>query len=470
MSAGRTSLPLAARVLDLLAVVLVLLAVTLALWGGFRTEIAGVRISMTTWGRPAVLALLLAALRHWRWPSPALPFIASRAVVGWWRSPAARAVWPIFLATRLGVLAVGLLAVVAIGYPSADGAPMRLYDSELANLPVRYDAGWYYDIAEHGYRIQTHRTDLQQNFAFFPAFPLAMRYVGLIVGRDPILAGMLISLGAFLWALVYFYRLSRQWLDDAGAATAVALLATYPFAVFYSAPYSESLFLLAIVGAWFHYGRAEWWQAALWGLLAGLTRPNGCFLSVPLGLMALAPLWREGRLQRPAAGWLSIADRLAVAATPGIGMLIYSAFVYDLTGDPLQWAKLHAAWGRTYVALPEFVSRQAETVANLGLYGVVATRTPEFLNATGVIFALATVWLVFRRLGVPAALLIVLTVLPPLASGGFLSMGRVTSTLFPCFVALAAAVPARHRTAWITGFAVFQAFNAVMFFTWRPVF
>ena len=55
-------------------------------------------------------------------------------------------------------------------------------------------------------------------------------------------------------------------------------------------------------------------------------------------------------------------------------------------------------------------------------------------------------------------------------SGGMLSMGRVTSVLFPVFLWLGAAVPARHRVAWITAFALFQSFAAVLFFTWRPLF
>jgi hypothetical protein len=57
-----------------------------------------------------------------------------------------------------------------------------------------------------------------------------------------------------------------------------------------------------------------------------------------------------------------------------------------------------------------------------------------------------------------------------MAAGGLLSMGRVTSTLFPVFLWLGAAVPAHHRTGWITLFACLQGFVAVMFFTWRPMF
>lgn len=56
------------------------------------------------------------------------------------------------------------------------------------------------------------------------------------------------------------------------------------------------------------------------------------------------------------------------------------------------------------------------------------------------------------------------------AAGGLLSMGRVTSVLFPVFLWLGAALPATHRHAWIGLFALLQGFVAVMFFTWRPLY
>lgn len=464
------ALPRTARVLDVVTLLLIALSASLVFTGGFRTEILDVRLSVTSWFRPIVLALVLTGVRHALWRAPAMPPWFLAAARAWATAPETRAALPAFVATRLGVLLVGLLAVFAIGYPMAGGAPLRLYQNELANLPVRWDAGWYYGIAMDGYRFNPDLIDTQQNIAFFPAYPMLMRYTSIFVGRETIWAGMLIALGSFFWALVYLYRLARTSMDEDRAAAAVTLLAVYPFAVFYSAPYTESLFLLSMVAAWFHYQGNRLWPAALWGLLAGLTRPNGCFLSVPLGLMAVAPLWRDGRLRRPPDGWASIADRLAVAAMPGIGLLLYSAFVYNLTGDPLQWAKLHAAWGRTFVGLDDLVANEAEQIGEVGIYGIAASRTPDLMNAAGVLFALATTWPVLRRFGLPSAVLILLTVLPPLANGGFMSMGRVTSVLFPCFLWLAAAVPVRHRTAWIAAFAILQGFVAVMFFTWRPMF
>ncbi len=91
-------------------------------------------------------------------------------------------------------------------------------------------------------------------------------------------------------------------------------------------------------------------------------------------------------------------------------------------------------------------------------------------HAAAVFFVLATLWPVFRRIGFPYAVLIVINVFPPLLMGGLLSMGRVTSVLFPVFVWLAVAIPVSHRMAWVAGFAMLQAIVAAAFFTWRPLF
>jgi hypothetical protein len=65
---------------------------------------------------------------------------------------------------------------------------------------------------------------------------------------------------------------------------------------------------------------------------------------------------------------------------------------------------------------------------------------------------------------------ILINMLPALASGGLLSAGRFSAVMFPAFLWLASAVPVRHRPGWIAAFAALQAFNAALFYTWRPLF
>ncbi len=463
-SIGRT-----VAALDLLVALLSLLALSTLATGGFRAEVLGARVSVTSWERLAGAALLALLVRHAWQRSPSILTRAWHGFLAWRQDPVTRATWPIVAASRAGVLLIGLLAVYSVGYPNGQ-APMRVAAGEVANLPARFDAGWYLTIAARGYDYTPGRTDRQQNLVFFPAFPILMSWVSLLVGRQLVWAGTLVSVIAFAWAMRYLYRLARELLDPERAAMAVGLAAVYPFAVFFSAPYTEGLFLLTMLGAWWHARRDERWAGFAWGFLAGLTRPNGCLLSVPLALMAVAPLWRQGRFHRPAGGWLGLADRLVVAAAPGLGMLVYSGYIYELTGDPFMWIRLQAAWGRENIGAVTFLAGEARALGEIGLFRYATNDVPNFLNASAVLLVGAGLLPVWRRFGLPAAAVLVVNLLPAIASGGWLSVGRATSVLFPIFLWLADVVPARHRVVWIAAFAAVQAFAATLFFTWRPLF
>lgn len=468
-------LPKWATALDVLAVVLAILTVSIFFGGGFRRTVLGVRVSLMDWWRPALWCLAALGLRHALLRHHPLPQRVAAAVRAWWMRPETRAVLPIHLATRLAVLLVGFLAVILIGFPPEATSRWRIYSNDLLDLPARWDTGWYLGIANEGYQFDpSYEASIQQNIAFFPAFPMSIRMLSPFFGRQPLWTGVIISVVAFYFALIYFLRLARSELgDEDQSLTAVTLLAAYPFAVFFSAAYTEGLFLLTLVGAVYHFRRNELWRAALWGFVCGLTRPNGAFLSVMLGLMALAPLWdsaaRRLRLV-DAAGWPAIGRRLLAAAAPGVGMLAFSAFIYQLTGNPFRWTAQNAAWGRVYRGLDSIVTDRVDFIAEHGLYSYASMQTIDLFYALAVLLALVAVWPVYRRFGLPYAAFILITVLPPMAAGGLLSMGRVTSILFPVFLWLGAAVPVGHRTAWIAVFACLQGFVAVMFFTWRPLF
>jgi hypothetical protein len=470
-----TGLPLWARLVDAVGLALGLIALSVVLFGGFRVSVLGSRLSVTGWWRPALAMLLLVAIRYALVRHDPLPLRAWRGVHGWWLSADTRTVLPIHLATRFGVLAIGFLSVVLIGFPNQQPPPFQIYGNAWLDLPARWDAGWYLTIASEGYRFDAAAPDTQQNIAFFPAFPLTVRYLSVILGRQPLWTGVAVSLVAFFWALVYFLRLARSHLqDEEQAVTAVLLLSAYPFAIFYSAPYTESLFLLTIVAAVFHFRRGELWKAAIWGFVAGLTRPNGAFHSVVLGLMTLEVFWAEWRQRGSPIGqpfrWAPHLDRLAAASAPGIGMLVYSTYVLFLTGYPFQWTVQNAAWGRIYRGLDTLVTDRVEFVMQNGLYGYASDQTMDLFYLVSVLFILGAVWPVYKRFGLPYAAMLLVNLLPPIAAGGLLSIGRVTSVLFPAFLWLGAAIPARHRGAWVALFACLQGFAAVMFFTWRPLY
>ena len=247
------------------------------------------------------------------------------------------------------------------------------------------------------------------------------------------------------------------------------LLAAYPFAIFFSAAYTESLFLLAALGAWHHVRRGDSITAAGWGLVAGLARPNGCFLSIPLGLIALgvhdAGSSGFGVQLHQRAG---VLRALVVAAMPGVGMLLFTAYLHHLTGVWFAWSRMHEAWGRVFGA--DVAIGFVDILRSGNLLGLAADHPYDAINSLGLLFALALVWPVWRRLGAAWALFVLANVFAPLSAGGLLSLGRLTSTLFPLFLALAAVLPSRSAIVVSAGFGLLQGLLAALFYTWRAVY
>jgi len=467
------------RALDGVSVLFAATSMIVAISGGFRLRVGGIGIGLTTPLPLLLWAIVTGVVRHVAAPQRPLVRELPRRFAEWLSTPAAQEGTRALLGTRPVVFFVGYLAVFTIGYLGGR-PPLRHFDNEAMNLPVRWDAGWYIDIATAGYRFTPDDRQAQQNIVFFPAYPMLVRAVGRLFGgkiAGYVVAGTIISLAAFWGALIYLYAFTRDALGAETARSALWLLATYPFALFFGAIYTESLFLLGVVAAFYHFTKQQFGRAACWGCLVGLTRLNGALLAVPLVTLALSA-WLPAGLVRSSAGAASwnpsvstrertLAKGLAAALMPPLGLLLYAAFIWRLTGDPIAWATGHAAWGRSYEGLGSLLANEFTQVKAWGLRGRIAY---DVLNALGALFGLATVWPVSRRLGLAYGLFMLLNLLPALLFGGFQSVGRFSSVLFPAFVWLAAAVPPARRTGWIATFAALQACNAALYYTWRPMF
>jgi hypothetical protein len=450
-------------VLDGTVVLLLVLAVCVFAFGGFREYVGPLRVSVRSADRLVVLATLLLLVRHVLVPSPRITTSLRNSFSRIWSSEARLTVLPAFTATRLSVIVVGYLAVVTIGIP-AGMARFSVSEHAFENLFARWDAFWYMSIASQGYQWDGNPLR-EQNVVFFPLYPAAMRAVGLFLGQRWLLAGVVVSMAAFLAALAYVYRLACDLLDPVRARSVVWTLASYPFAIYFSAPYTESIYLLGSVAMFFHLSRAEWGRATAWGLVVGLSRPNGFFLAQPAAIILVQHAVARRRLP-----W-----RGAIACVaPVVGVLAYSAFLYVKFGDALAWMQGQAAWGRVYVgigpALYALVFDRYDVIAEQGFYHYTATNPYDFVHSIAAILILASIWPCTRRFGLAYGAFVAINIVPPLLMGGMMSIGRMTSVLFPMFLWLGALLSPRYLPAWIAASCVLQGLIAILFFTWRPVF
>lgn len=480
---GPTPVPAALwlRAADAATLLLLAVAAWIALTGGTRFIWFDVVVSFRSAALFAFIAGGLQAVRHVLAPHPsaAARLAALDAAIA--ARPAFAAALRPFVATRLMVFTVAFFAVVAIGFPPGAEEALPLANHPVIDLPARYDAGWYGSIAVHGYSAGRDFSR-QRDIAFFPALPLLSRALAGVFGasggqRPPhvrmvrvLWAAVAIALTGFFVGLYYMVRLGEVLIGRERAADAAMLLAAYPFALFYNAPYTEGLFLAGAAGAAFHFMRREWWAAAAWGLLAGLSRPNGFLLAAPLCVLAWQQ-WRAGAgtVQPAAAAVRGLLAPLGVAAMPGVGMLLFTAYLYHLTGTWFAWAKSHGAWGRSYQGLAPFASTW-DQLNQQPLIQVISDNPAAALNTIGLLFACALLWPTFRRIGAAWGLFVALSLATPLFAGGVLSLGRLTSTLFPLFLALAAVLPRRAVPACTAAFALLQGLAAALFFTWRGLY
>lgn len=214
--------------------------------------------------------------------------------------------------------------------------PIDGWVGTLINPMQLWDGLWYRLIADEGYGGWTAKA------AFWPLFPWSMRGTHKLLGISYEAAGYLIANISFMVALVLLYRLLTIDFDKRVAIASLWAIALFPTALFFSAVYTESLFLALAVGTLFAARLQRWWLAGLIGILAALTRSYGMFLVLPLAVL----FWQQygGAVRRQPA-------RILAVGLPVLGPLFFSWRLHESGAAWLEWKDTQTDWNR-YSAMP----------------------------------------------------------------------------------------------------------------------
>jgi Mannosyltransferase (PIG-V) len=379
-------------------------------------------------------------------------------------SPALREALRAFSLSRVLVWGSAVLAVYVL--------PIRRFQEHAHDLPAltgslgrplgalaRWDAVWYLSIAQSGYGGGSSLT------AFFPLYPVTVRAAAgeTRSAAALLLAAYAVSAAAFLVALVLLHKLVELELGERYARPVLLLVAFWPASFFFSAPYSESLFLALSVGVFYAARTGRWPLAAGLCALATATRPTGLLLLLPLAWMA----WRAGKVR-----WLAIAPLGAVAFSGGLALSGLQAF---------GWFDVERDWGHVFKG-PSGGAWDAAVAGVRGvgqLFGsapvdrVVAAENAIYL----VLLVLAVVALVgvFRRLppayGIYTTASLVAAVSAPLDWQPLMSFGRLLAVVFPIPMWVALVLresPLVRRAAFAASGALLVCATG-LFATWQLV-
>ena len=339
------------------------------------------------------------------------------------RGADARLVVQAWLGTRLLLI----ITAVVVGLMTGRG---------LLQVMGNWDVEHFVFIAEYGYAKPT-------EVAFFPGLPLLLRG-GMLLGLDPVLAGVLLSLVTSALAAWALYRLGGRW-------AAIAWLLA-PTSVFTLVPYSESPFCAAAFWAWERATQRRWAAASVLAAAASTLRVSGLFLVGALFVLAVWQWWGSRRAD-PAAGLDPARDRLGRSlpwlVPPLLVLAAYATYLYGLTGSWTAWFSAQATgWMRQLTAPWDAVANSWRSIQP-GMYadhpGWVWVFRAEFLS---MIVGVVVVAVLLRRRRVPEASWVGVQLLAFSLSYWFQSVCRAVLLWFPLWTLVGESVERRRTGAW----------------------
>lgn len=256
-----------------------------------------------------------------------------------------------------------------------------------------------------------------------------------------------------------FAELLAAWGGSQAAIPGIVCLLLFPTSFYFATFYTESLFLLATVSAFWAAHRKTWWLAALVGFAASLIRLNGCLIVLPIAWYAWEDAGRKWSRLRPA--------HFLAAAGPAAGSMVFPAYLWCRWGDPLLYVHAKASgWAQRPEAVWSLIGRIGEELrARLADPGSGGKLIFAAQVASALLFVFLTIVL-FRKRYVAEGLYCASTLLLLLNSGSLDAIHRYVLVLFPCFFVLSEAL--RRRPVLAFGY-VFAGLGIGVIFLFRFV-
>jgi hypothetical protein len=236
--------------------------------------------------------------------------------------------WSLVRPVLAGLFLTALQLAMAVALLAPEGSASYRYSTL-----IQHDSFWFMNIVDRGY--QTIVPPINQkmmevsNVAFFPAYPaiaaLVRRGLNVDTGSALLITAQLAAWG--FWS--YFFLFCRRWrISPVLQVCGALLIIAHPAAFFLITAYSESLFLMVLLG--FIYwssaqGRAAKVCAAMHGMVMSATRIVGIVCAAfPVVCAVWTKGWKGLREPRTWFRQFGPAIGLMIGATlGGLGFFLY---------------------------------------------------------------------------------------------------------------------------------------------------
>jgi hypothetical protein len=198
-------------------------------------------------------------------------------------------------------------------------------------LLLHYDAAWYASIATKGYSGAA--------WAFYPLWPAVVSVVTRVVPLGVAFVQALVASACFALTIRLFFtdpELKTPLVPETRLGWLVFVLTPASY-VFHSG-HTEALFLLLVTAAFVQASRGAWLAAAVLAGLSALTRNQGTFVAVAVGIMSYRAAPAGSRVQR----------FLSSGVVSACFFALYPLYQYLQTGDPFTAVKSQGNWTQSH--------------------------------------------------------------------------------------------------------------------------
>lgn len=153
---------------------------------------------------------------------------------------------------------------------------------------ANFDGVHYLTIANRGYFAQFTQ-------AFFPLYPLSLRFIGMLLkDKNLILSGLLFSFTSFIVAVFFLKKMLKLDYSQKVVQKSIVVLLLFPTSFFFASLYSESFFFLLVVMTFYLSRKKQWWLSCIFAMVASATRISGAFL---LPCLILEYIYQNNNIQ-----------------------------------------------------------------------------------------------------------------------------------------------------------------------------
>lgn len=340
----------------------------------------------------------------------------------------------------------------------------------LSNRFSTWDIAHYLRLSQDGYEADS------PSCAFYPLWPAAIRTATVLTRGWPVLTSLLLTNVLSLIGLWLLYRMVERHYGQTVSRASLILMLAFPAALFFSFPYTESLYLVILMLFFWGLELERWSWVGVAGFLLPLTRPVGVFVVAPLAWYLYEQRRKPSSIAEPVHDAASSAEVKPVARwhwllllCPLLGYAAYFGIMYAWTGNAFEGFEAQENYPYSPSIRNMFnVAGFADAFLNIHtLDGMMDSALDRaffllFLALLPAIWKLNKTWFWYA---LPTGLI-------PAMTSYFMSYRRYIMVLFPVFIVLALLL-ARTKSRWLFWYyvilmAVLQAWAVTQFvnFNW----